>query len=401
MKFKLMTLVVVLTLVSVSYTGASNTNQLSTDEELDLLLGEVIFEIKAIENTNSSFNIFYAVPSIYGYQSPIILEIRENTTAKIINYKIENDTNYPNQVINFTIDAMKKDENATFYIDLFVLVKNNKYQDLPRYVKIPKEYELPEETKIWLEPANPIQSDNIKIKIVARLLRGFSFNLIKLARRTSFFTGKLLNGEYSGLQDALSTLERRGGVCTGRANLGTALFRANSIPSRVITVMPTWSKDMLFDMHYISEYYCPGYGWVFAETSLGKTPYEPKNQIVMRVSYPEDDNKAGDYGGVALWFWTNNPKVVFPYQGPYVRRAWIEKEIQTNEQAASPAFDLTKDIYRMYTKYVGMELFGENQQHFDNATTAQKNAIDCFVLSDLDGYYNNLTYANNEYLKIV
>jgi len=387
---------------------------IDNEQELDLLHGEIIFEIKAYDDIASSFNISYAVPPIYCDQAPILIELREDTDAKIISYRIINDTGHPNKVVNFTIEPMEKDENATFHFDFWVLVKNNKYQELPTFVNIPEENELPEETKKWLVSTKAIQSDNILIKHKARVLKRFTGNnLIQFAEKIASFTGKHRNRfmpisyKFSfpprHYQDAVFTY-LFGGVCTGRANLGTALFRANGVPARDLAVMPTWSKDMWFDMHYISQYYCPNYGWVLVETSLGTTPYEPKNNVIMRVNYPEDENKAGNRfssgtGGVEYWFWTNNEKIFFPYTGA-TRRAWIEKELTKDQQNATIAFNLTQDVYELHTKYLGINLTGDNMIHFDNAILAQQNAIECFNQSNFNGYSDNMTFAYDEYREI-
>ncbi len=217
---------------------------------------------------------------------------------------------------------------------------------------------------------------------------------------------KIFNLMPKNYQDALSTY-LFGGVCTGRANLGTALFRANGIPAKDLAVMPTW-LDFKYDMHFISQYYCPGYGWVFVETSYGiqKTPCEPKYNIVMRVNYPDDENKAGNYstgisgnGGVEQFRWIDKTFVYFSHLSS-VNSAQIEKELTTSQNLADTAFQLTQNVYEMYTKYFGVNLIGENQQHVVNATLAQKNAITCFNQSDIQGYIDDMTIAYIEYMEI-
>ena len=63
--------------------------------------------------------------------------------------------------------------------------------------------------------------------------------------------------------------------------------RAKNVPARVLLV----HNDQGFwtQMHYMVEYYLPGYGWVLIETTRGETPYETKRQVVNRVCYPEDE----------------------------------------------------------------------------------------------------------------
>ena len=84
---------------------------------------------------------------------------------------------------------MEQDEIGHFHFDIWVLVLNHQYEDLQEYVKIPSENELPEQTKIWLESTNAIQSDNLLIKHKARVLKRFTCNnLIKLAEKIASFT---------------------------------------------------------------------------------------------------------------------------------------------------------------------------------------------------------------------
>ena len=90
MKFKFLVIAIVILLVGVSFGGASNINQSSTYQELDLLRGETIFQISANADVDS-FNIAYAIPPNYENQAPIFIEIRNDTTANIISYSMSND----------------------------------------------------------------------------------------------------------------------------------------------------------------------------------------------------------------------------------------------------------------------------------------------------------------------
>jgi hypothetical protein len=278
---------------------------------------------------------------------------------------------------------------------------------------MPKKSELPDETKTWLVSTKAIQSDHILIKHKARQLKRWSFgNVIKLAdnivRFTVFhkpiwsFINVFILKIGTGAQDALNALYF-GSVCTGAANLGTALFRANGVPAKDLIVMPTVNSWL--QMHFISEYYCPGYGWVLAETSFIITPHQSKNNIILRVNYPEDENIAGEqHYGVEQWDWID-PKIpvwvsTVPWFEESGSRAWIETELVTDEQSANLAFNVTQEVYELHTRYLGVNLIGDSLTHFDNAINAQKNAIECFKQSDINGYLDNITIAYNEYQEI-
>ncbi len=397
--------------ISIAQTSDKNVILQTDQQELDLLAAEILFDIRATGEVTSQFNVSYSIPPIYCDQTPIIIDIKNDTDAKIVKITIINDSYQPNKKINFTIKPMQKDEKASFHFIVWVLVKNNEYKDLPGYVEIPKKEDLPENTKIWLESTNAVQKDNFLIKRKARVLNRFTNdNLNKLAKKIASFTHnhrKYLLYYYSPIpkfQDAVWSYIF-GGVCTGRANLGAALFRANNIPARQIAVMPTWNKDMWYDMHYITQYFSPGYGWILTETSLGITPYQPKNNIIMRVNYPKDENKAGNWhtigtGGVEYWFWDNHKNISFLYDHKISRRGWIENEIQTNTSYALNTFNLTKKVNILYNKYYGVNLTGINQQYYINATQAQQNAVDAFKQSEITAYTANITYAYDQYKNI-
>jgi len=383
--------------------------------ELDLLRGEHYLYIDAVENVDS-FNIRYAFPPEYGYQIPIIMEIFNDTTADIINYNIENETNNLNKIVNFTIGTMEKNSRALIHFNYWVLVKNNNYSDFPKFVKIPKLNELPPETSIWLSSTKVVQKNKLLIKLKARELKILTNNLLKLASRIAkfckwhryslFLTQYILQLYRS--QDAFTTLLING-ECPGRSHLGCALFRANNIPARVVLAnraYPFW-----YEMHYTTEYYCPGYDWILTEVHKGVTPYEPKNQIILRICFPDDENDTQkDFiyqkmKGIEKWFWINNTNVKPYYEKDFINgsktRMFIENELFTDIISGEDAITITKNVFHKYQYYLGMNLSFENMQHFQNATTYQFQATSQLKIGDVSQYILFMNKAIDEYNAIV
>ena len=385
-----------------------------SEKQLVLLRGEHILVLKALDDTNL-FHVKYSFPPDYNYQVPVLFEILNDTTANILDYSIENGTSFPNKVVNFTIASIGKDDSVSIHFYYWVLVKNHEYDNLPGFVRIPRNYELPHYTKKWLVPTDVVQSDNILIRIKALQLRGLNDNLLSLAYKIAKFSRQhryilfLLQynlGRY-GSQDALTTLFING-ECPGRSHLGCALFRANNVPARVILATPSYS--FWYQIHCMTEYYLPGYGWVLTEVHGGETPYEPKNQIIMRICYPEDENSTHtDYifknmKGVENWFWIDDDNVQ-PYYADLEEGSkstmFKEKEVLTDKVEANYVFYLTKNVFNYYQKYLGFNLTGNDIGHFQNATNAQKKAIDEFKdNSNAQGYISNMIYSYDEYAKI-
>lgn len=372
---------------------ATHTETITVGTSICLLCGEFKYQLEALADIDS-FNFTCAVPCKYEDQVPIFFEICNDTTANITKYEMFSQED-PNNVVNFTIGSMRKDEKVLIHLKYWLLVKNKYYDDLPNYVEIPGMEELPNYTKTWLTSTAAIQANNSEIIEKAELLRNNNSNLVEVAQNISEF---LSNVPYtSGIpQDALSTLYY-GGVCTGHANLGTALFRANGVPAKNLIVIPT--GGIWLQWHFISEYYCPNYGWVWVETSLGQTPFEPKNNIVIRVNYPEDENEAGiNYGGVEQIYWVPTDNVSVSYGNPSedsYTKALIETEIFTSSENANNSFLIALEVYSFYMKYIGKELSSEGMQHFENALNAQRNALERLRECDINGYteYMNIAYA--------
>jgi hypothetical protein len=385
------------------------------DQELYLLRVEHYLYVNASEDVGI-FHIRFSFPPDYAYQVPLLLDIdNDSTPLAIVHYDIENDTLPPNKIINFTLSPMKKNDSVLLHFSCWVLVRNHDFTDLPPYVKIPKKYQLPDETKGWLVSTKQVQLHSLLIRLKARQLHGLNDNLIRYAgriapfikyHRYAFFvfglnTGLLLS------QDARTTLLING-ENVGRSHLACAFFRIYNIPARVLLV----NNDQGFwtQMHYMVEYYCPGYGWVLLETTGGKTPYATYHQVINRVCYPQDEKDTKrDYifpfmTGEERWLWIDTDDVS-PY---YVdcdsgskSQMFTESQVSTEQMTASYAFVLSQIVFHQYQEYLGTNLTGEDQLHYKNATLYQKQAIfDLKQSQDITDYLMFLNMAYDEYQEI-
>lgn len=393
-----------------------NTFSTTMDEQrIYLLRVEHYLYVKASQDVDV-FHIRFSFPPDYGYQVPILLELKNDSSlASIQYYRIENDTFPPNKVINFTLSPMEKNEMVLLHFSCWVLVKNHDFSDLPPYIKFPKKIHVPEEIRIWLQSTKVVQHHSILIRLRARQLRGVSDNLIRYAGRIATFIRHhryyfFVFGLYTGLllsQDARTTLLING-ENVGRSHLSCAFFRRYNVPARVLLV----NNDQGFwtQMHYMVEYYCPGYGWVLLETTRIRTPYATHHQVINRICYPHDeDDTKRDYifplmKGEERWLWIDNDDVA-PY---YVdcdtgskSQMFTEANISTDKMVASYAFVLTQMVFRQYQGYHGINLTSENMGYFENASYYQKQAILTLQQSqDVDVYISYLTMAYHEYQKI-
>ncbi len=387
----------------------------SEEQELYLLHVEHFLYLNASEDVEV-FHLRFSFPPDYGYQVPILLELyNDSTLSMILHYCIEDDALPPNKIINFTIGPMNKSDSALLHFSCWVLVENHDFTDLPVYVKMPRKYQLPDETKIWISSTKQVQVHSLFIKMKARQLRGLTDNLIRYAQRISLFikyhryfffvfglnTGLLLS------QDARTTLLFNG-ENVGRSHLACAFFRTQNIPARVLLA----NNDQGFwtQMHYMVEYFCPGYGWVLLDPTFGKTPFATYHQVINRICYPQDEQDTkSDYifrfmKGEERWLWIDTEDVS-PYyvdcdQGSK-SQMFTEAKVSADQTVASYAFVLTELVFRKYQTYFGMNLTQENQQHLENALEYQKKAIhELKQFLNLEGYISYVTMAYDEYQEI-
>jgi len=85
---------------NVSIPTLSPTDLVGDEKELHLLRGEHYLFMNASEDVDK-FHIRFSFPPDYAYQVPILLEIFNDTTEKLLHYEIEDATNKPNKIINF------------------------------------------------------------------------------------------------------------------------------------------------------------------------------------------------------------------------------------------------------------------------------------------------------------
>ena len=388
-------------------------NTLSNDKELHLLRVEHYLDLVA-EESQGVFFVKYAFPPDYAYQAPILLEIFNDTDADILNYKIEDDKDNLNKVVNFTINGIPNNQHKLIHFTAWVLVENHDFSNLPESKPFPNVSKLPEDTKKWLVQTNVTQKDSILIRSTAKILKGLNDDMIRFAKRVapyikyhkflSFLLQLKLGVFFS--QDALTTLFING-ENVGRSHLSCAFFRSQNVPARVLLV----NNDQGFwtQMHYMVEYYVPDYGWVLLDTTKGETPYDTSRQVVNRICFPEDENDTKtDYifkhmKGEECWMWLSTENVR-PY---YVdcdqaskSQMFSEKIISTPTIVSDACFDWTRYCFRKYQQFLGTNLSIENQICFEDAVFFQKSAINCFKSDDVLGYYYFVQRASEEYDKI-
>lgn len=349
-------------------------------------------------NSVDSFQMYCHIPIICEGQSPIIVnDVWTEPINKVTEFEIANDYSSLNSLLKVNLSNMSKDETLKLFWSISVVIKENNFDDLPENIKITPSKDLPNDVKKWLLPSEFIQSDNWRIKLRAKMLEGSSNDVIKIAEKVADFTGNKIKYEGGLSQDALTTLRRGRGVCTGKANLAAALLRANGIPARVLFVYKT---------HFIIEYYTHPYGWISMESTSGYMPCPKQEYTVQFIAFPCDETSTSNingqhpYVGVIAYWGTSNDKVTWGFDWYNQSCTTNSTNLSSNTITIDKALNITEKVWDYYDDFLNKNMSNIQMNHFQNATSYQKAAVRCFGQEDLDGYIENMSFSIGEYQEI-
>jgi hypothetical protein len=390
----------------------SDAPQATAVATLHLMRNENYLYLKAT-GAVAQCHITYVFPPEYQYQTPVYLEVLPDSTAAILSYKVVNDTDGLNKLVTFTIGGLSANQTVFIHFNTWALVNPTDYATLPRYVRFPRLIDLPTDTWPWLAHSPVVQSRSIPIRTQAFELQRGTTNLLRYADRTMRFIANhhklhyILQLHFGTLrgQDAKTVL-RRSGDCPGRAHLASALMRAHGVPAR--SVMVAEHKTYWVQMHFMSEYYCPGYGWILSQVHNGQTPTIQNNDLILRLCTPTDEAHTvtdaifPKMTGEERWTWidTTQVSVLYSETMDQSRQNMFPEGNQTTDPAtAGYAMSLSTLVFRHYQTLLGQNLTGDDLQHFNNARTAQYAALQAFHTTLAD-YLDLLNFAYQEYQQV-
>ncbi len=229
----------------------------------------------------------FPIPGTYRDQVPLTFDVKVEPPGALKSYRWVRRPDGRNWLCEVTVVPTK--EGALVRWEALVLVGRGKAEPLPRAARP----EAPEEAAPWTRSTACVQRDDPAIRDKANELAQGTAGVEAYARRVIEFTAHHQGKEgvpFDAL-DARKALEC-GGSCTSRANLAAALLRARGIPARTVAHLPTWSGPLY--EHWLVEYWHPGAGWVWLESSLGQFRPLPCTLVVLGVANPEDEDRAFD-----------------------------------------------------------------------------------------------------------
>ncbi|RLF27701.1 MAG: hypothetical protein DRN01_01815 [Thermoplasmata archaeon] len=387
------------------------------DQKFSILYGEHLLDVTA-ENDLPYLHLFHSIPLAYDNQIPIIFNISKINSPVSVDYEFVDDVNPPNRLLKIGLGGMSRGDRITIRFDYFVVIRDDVVGE-KKVVNV-------EDVEIWKKPSASVQSNNLLIKTVGRILKGLSHDEMKITKRISYYScfhnffftlvrhalerNSLLNRVFMPdkywpvLSDALSSLIL-GGLCNAQTNLAVALLRSIGIPARVlIGTSMFYGKSRWMDaQHYFFECFLHGYGWI--KGTPGRFPDDPTHCILLRISYPEDEETAGNglsyYGGSVPWFWfseegLNQKKGLSGLRVSPGVRGWVECGFTEKKEVVDEVLNVTKKVWEIYTQIFRSDNFVD--ERFIRWFACHKDSVKLLVNGDVKGYVRSMNEVYKNYV---
>jgi transglutaminase-like putative cysteine protease len=342
------------------------------------------------------FKIYTHIPISYDNQTPITLQITDETGGKISGYRIVDNYPGPNALLEISFHNFETTDMVGFYWKAPVFLKYDDFRDLPEVNEIQPSISLPEDIVPWLSSTEFIQASHPEIQNKALEIADNRTNVLLITNDVVNFTRNTVFTEREGEQDALTTLQTGSGNCVGKSNLAVAILRSLGIPARVVLEGPS--------PHYLAEFYTHPYGWVRIEPTTGDSPWPHHGNVITYCALPEDETSTNFVNGVnpiegfVLYWGETNSEVLWGlhWENSYIRRYYLN----SSEEDFDTALELSKNIWNQQQRCLDLGLTTDGNEKYNQAISLQKTAVDYFMNKSYSNFLLNLEDSYNIFSQI-
>jgi len=240
----------------------------------------------SISNYPSDLELTFETPIFYNTETQTVTVsayyLDENGNKQ---YTTTIDTdNFGNSIATFKISKVTK-SNYSFYINAHIVSQNNfslkdQSYNLLNPINDFNEYKL---------PTKNIQSNASEIISLANSIKTSDDALTELVEITNWIHQNIEYDEtYGGaIENSLTVLSTRKGVCDEFSVLEAAILRARGFPVKYVTGFANSSKK--WEPHAWLEAYVPNQGWLSVDPTYGEVGMLDATHVVLaKMSDPED-----------------------------------------------------------------------------------------------------------------
>ena len=251
------------------------------------------------EASTPLYTVYFHVPIADESQIPLAIEI---SGGDLVEYRLLRTTG-PNIL---AAARMRSDTSTTLSWLAWVLIDAQKFDDVPEAVPLPAPADLPDSTRPFLQATATAQVECAPIQIRASYMSGYQ-TVNSAAQAVCDYVHDIPGiGTHRPISFDAYYAMVWGSSCTGHAHAATALLRALGIPARTKLCFLTWYPDPL-DMHWTTDYFVPGYGWVGMDATMGENPMLAQREVVVYCCDPADEFPLFYDHGIDCFWHTSDP----------------------------------------------------------------------------------------------
>jgi hypothetical protein len=341
-----------------------------------------------------TYLVYFHVPIPFHEQAPVLLQV---DCPQMVDYRFVHE-DPPNLLV---AARLVNADSAVIDWTAWVLIKQNTYPGFPTYVPIPAPGELPDSVRQWLDTTDCCQVSVPRVQSIADSLRDTTTNLIRFAQRVCDFCryipGTMPHEPYGF--DADYTL-KWGNSCVGHAHAAAALLRVGGVPARTLLAMIVFGANR-YDMHWIIDYYVPGYGWVRMEPSLAINPMEPQEDLVIRACNSSDEFPVWFPCAIdAEWHTSDTAYGMWYPDWGLAHAASAVTSLSDSSERVEYAIALTDWVFNRHSACYGIRLTPAQYAAFVSGLSHQTGALARIQARDLPGYIREMQDALLDYQSV-
>ncbi|UCH97935.1 MAG: choice-of-anchor J domain-containing protein [Candidatus Aminicenantes bacterium] len=336
---------------------------------LQLIKATGNLRVETLSSTDT-YEIYFHIPIAFEDQVPVSLRIE---SEDLLHYRFLR-LAPPNVIVAAT---MQKSASAEINWEGWVLIRRIKDASLemPSYIQLPTREQLPENTRKWLRSTSCVQVDAPVVQEKALLVKDNTDNLRILSNSIARYCKNEIPWRFPHKPMGFSAVYalKWGNSCTGHAHAGAALFRANGVPSRVLlNILTDYPSPM--DMHWVIDYYIPGYNWHKMETSQDIDLLSPDRVVVVMVCEPEAENPLFYPNGIDSYWYSSDPAVGIPQWGKgHLSESGPRYSLPEND--IEELYSLSLSVWERFVDARGIHLSDTHQNNLDTAYAFQQAAL--------------------------
>jgi hypothetical protein len=337
--------------------------------KLQLLKATGNIRIETLSSTDT-YEVYFHIPIAFEDQVPVFLRVE---SEDLLHYRFLR-LAPPNVIVAAT---MQKSASAEINWEGWVLIRRIKDASLeiPSFIQLPTREQLPANTWKWLRSTSCVQVDAPIVQEKALLVKDNTDNLRTLSNSIARYCFNEIPWAFPHNPLGFSAIYalKWGNSCTGHAHAGAALFRANGVPSRVLlNILTDYPSPM--DMHWVIDYYIPGYNWHKMETSQGIDLLSPERVVVVMVCEPEAENPLFYPNGIDSYWYSSDPAVGIPQWGEgHLSESGPGYRLPEND--IEELYSLSLSVWELFVDARGIHLSDTHQNNLDTAYAFQQAAL--------------------------